>query len=163
MQQPTRHGTLLDVYGTDLKYLDKVSNHRLPLWEAAARVSLDHWINGIGPRGFRYVYDDYRPKEGKYDWEFKNGSTHPHFALLEISAETGLIGLAGIFILMFLLFKQLNSLTDVQKLYILPWYLGAVIAIVPNIAKAFYSSFWLSMILCMVFIGIANVADEYTR
>lgn len=156
-QQPTRVGTLLHMDVTDLRALDKISNHRLSLWEAAARMSLDHWINGIGPRGFRHAYNDYRPVVGKYDYEYKHGSTHPHFALLEITTETGLTGLIGILFLFFLLFKKTHDLADRVKLDVYPWFFGAAIAVIPNIAKAFYSSFWMSIVLSMIFIGIANI------
>ena len=159
--QPTRHDTLIDVPATDIKTLDKISNHRLALWDAAVGMSQDHWINGIGPRGFRHLYKDYRPKEGKYNYDYdEKGSTHPHFALLEITAETGLIGLTGILILLFLLYKKLNELDDIEKLDVYPWFLGVTIAIVPNIAKAFYSTFWMSIVLCMLFIGIASISDS---
>jgi O-antigen ligase len=162
--QPTRHDTLINVPATDLKALDKISNHRLSLWEAAFRMAQDHWINGIGPRGFRYVYGDYRPVEGKYNYDYnKKGSTHPHFALLEITAETGLIGLTSILTLLFLLFKKLNRLSDVEKLAIYPWFLGVAIAIVSNIAKAFYSTFWMTIVLFMIFIGIANISGSHEK
>lgn len=163
LQQPSRLDTLVDVPDSSLKTLDRVSNHRLPLWEAAIRMSEDHWINGIGPRGFRHIYDNYRPAEGKYNHDYAHGSTHPHFALLEIMVETGLIGLVSILILIFFLFRKMNLLADNVKLDVYPWFLGVVIAIVPNIAKAFYSTFWISIVLCMLFVGIANIKGSYSK
>lgn len=160
LQQPSRIGTLMQMNTSDLRALDKASNHRLSLWEAAVRMSRDHWINGIGPRGFRYAYDDYRPEAGKYDYEYKHGSTHPHFALLEITTETGLTGLAGIFFMLFLLFHKVQLLPVGAKPDVYPWFLGSAVAIVPNIAKAFYSSFWMSIVLCMIYIGIAGINHE---
>ena len=161
-QQPdwNRYTTLSEVIGADLKTIDKISSGRIALWETAGRITLNHWINGIGPRGFRHAYDAYRPVEGKYSVEFPYGSTHPHFVLLEIAAETGVIGLICIFTAIFLLFRQLRLLSDTMKLDAFPWMLGATIAIIPNIAKAFYSSFWLSLVLWMIFIGIANSRIE---
>jgi len=155
-QQPTRLNSITTVLDIDLKTIDKISNGRLALWETAGRISLDHWFNGVGPRGFRYSYDDYRPAIGKYSTEYPiSGSTHPHFSLLEILAETGITGLISLFIALYLLFQRLRYLPNIQQLTIFPWFLGATIAIVPNIAKAFYSSYWLSLILWMIFIGVA--------
>ena len=156
-QQPTRNVTSLQsVISGDLKTIDKFSSGRIALWETAGRMSLDHWINGIGPRGYRHAYDDYRPIKGKYYWEYPNGATHPHFALLEIATETGIIGIIGIIFAIYFIFKPLKGLSKEEKLKSFPWMLGALIAIVPNIGKAFYSSFWLSLIMWMIFIGLAN-------
>jgi O-antigen ligase len=154
--QPTNYGTLMKWPGTDLKALDRLTDHRLPLWDAAAHMSLEHWFNGVGPRGFRYAYDQYRPEAGKYDHEFIHGSTHPHFALLEIAAETGLIGLCGIMILFYILFRILYEGSPNENLNVFPWFLGAVIAVVPNVAKALYSTSWMTIVLCMIFVGISN-------
>jgi len=52
--------------------------------------------------------------------------------------------------------KSLKGLSRAEQINAFPWMLGALIAIVPNIGKAFYSSFWLSLIMWMIFIGLAN-------
>jgi O-antigen ligase len=107
------------------------------------------------------VYKDYKPEPGKYNREFPTASTHPHFALLEIMSETGLTGLAAIIFMLFLLFRELlnTPLAFRTRIDLFPWFLGVTIGIVPNVAKAFYSSFWMSIVLCMLFIGIANIAE----
>jgi len=160
-QLPARHGeSLQSAINGDLKTIDRVSNGRISLWETSSRMYISHWINGIGPRGFRHAYDDYRPIEGKYNWEYSNGSTHPHFALLEIATETGTIGFIGIILAIYFIFKSLSGLSIKEKMDAFPWMLGALLAIVPNIGKAFYSSFWLSLIMWMIFIGIANTRSD---
>jgi len=156
-QQPTRNYTSLhSVMSGDLKTIDKFSSGRIALWETAGRMYKNHWFNGIGPRGYRHAYDEYRPIKGKYNWEFPNGSTHPHFALLEIATETGIIGIIGIIFAIYFMGKSLKGLSRAEQINAFPWMLGALIAIVPNIGKAFYSSFWLSLIMWMIFIGLAN-------
>jgi len=160
-QLPARHGeSLQSAINGDLKTIDRVSNGRISLWETSSRMYISHWINGIGPRGYRHAYDDYRPIEGKYNWEYSNGSTHPHFALLEIATETGTIGFIGIILAIYFIFKSLSGLSIKEKMDAFPWMLGAFLAIVPNIGKAFYSSFWLSLIMWMIFIGIANTRSD---
>jgi len=91
---------------------------------------------------------------------FPNASTHPHFVLLEITAETGLIGLICIIVMIIYIFRLLSGHSALSKLSAYPWFLGAFIAIIPNIAKAFYSSFMMSIVLCMIFIGLANITNE---
>jgi len=160
-QQPVRHGeSLQSAMNGDIKTIDKFSNGRISLWETSSRMYISHWINGVGPRGFRHAYDDYRPIKGKYNWEYRSGSTHPHFALLEIATETGTIGFIGIILAIYFIFKSLSGLSIKEKMDAFPWMLGALLAIVPNIGKAFYSSFWLSFIMWMIFIGIANTRSD---
>ena len=156
-QQPVRNYTPLhSLMSGDLKTIDKFSSGRIALWETAGRMYISHWFNGIGPRGYRHAYDDYRPIKGKYNWEYPNGSTHPHFALLEIATETGIIGIIGIIFAIYFMINSLSGLPKAEQINAFPWMLGALIAIVPNIGKAFYSSFWLSLIMWMIFIGLAN-------
>ncbi len=72
---------------------------RLPIWGTAWRMGNDNWLNGVGPRGFRYAYSEYaapddhwaRPASGA------GGSrgSHAHQLLLELYAETGVPGLVG--------------------------------------------------------------------
>jgi len=158
--QPSRQDTLLNIFDSDIKMLDKISSSRFSLWDAAAHISVNHWINGVGPRGFRYVYKDYSPDAGIYNKNFPKASTHPHFVLLEITAETGLIGLICIIVMIIYIFRLLSGHSALSKLSAYPWFLGAFIAIIPNIAKAFYSSFMMSIVLCMIFIGLANITNE---
>jgi len=151
---------ITDIMGADMKTVDRISSGRIPLWETAGRIYLDHWINGIGPRGFRHIYNEYKPIEGKYNHEYHYGSTHPHFVLLEIASETGSIGLICIFVAVYFLFTRLKLLLTPEKLNTFPWVYGAAIAIIPNVGKAFYSFFWMSLVLWMIFIGIANSRTE---
>jgi len=160
IQQPSRLDSLLNIFNSDIKQLDKISSSRFSLWEATVKISKDHWINGIGPRGFRYVYKEYKPEPGKYNREFRTASTHPHFALLEILSETGVIGLFSIGTLIVILFRTLRNVPENLKMDVYPWFLGVFIAIVPNIAKSFYSSFLMSIVLCMIFTGIACINHE---
>src|SRR5690606_10686377 len=63
---------------------------RVELWESALRVSREHWINGIGVRGYRFMertedVDNLTPVIS----ETTRLSTHPHQITLEIFLETG--------------------------------------------------------------------------
>ena len=67
---------------------------RLTSWESAARVFRNHWLNGVGPRGFKKVHPDNAPA---HDVLVRQGRTsnYPHLVVFEIAAETGAIGLLG--------------------------------------------------------------------
>lgn len=142
----------------NLKTLDKLSSSRIALWETAINISKENWLNGIGPRGFRYEFDKHRPEVGKYAVEYEFGSTHPHFALLEIFTETGAIGLLSIFILFILMIKKALLLDSDNQVLVVPWIIAVFTTILPNIGKAFYSSYWLTFIIFLI-IGCSSVLN----
>jgi O-antigen ligase len=154
----TRLVSLSEIQSTDLQTIDKLSSHRLPLWEAAYNMAKDNWINGIGPRGYRYGYEEYRPEVGKYEIEYNEGMTHPHFALLEVFLETGIIGLLSLFFLFWLILKEILKANEEIQLLLVPWFIALLTAIIPNIGKAFYSSYWLTFIIFLL-IGIASIVN----
>ena len=154
----TRLVSFVDVESTDIQAIDNLSSNRLPLWESAFKMAKDNWFNGIGPRGFRYGYDAYRPDVGKYAIEYEYGSTHPHFALLEIFLETGIIGLFSLFLLFWMIFKEILKANKDIQILLVPWFIALTTAIIPNIGKAFYSSYWLTFIVFLL-IGCTSIMN----
>lgn len=146
-------GLLSEEYET----VDSATSYRLSLWETAYSMASAHWFNGVGPRGYRYVYSDHA-KAG--DFWLKRGSagpTHPHQMLLEIAAETGMIGALG-YLLFWLVIAHhfLRSSTD---LLTCSWLLGAMIAIFPlNVHMAFYGTYWSSIFWWLMSIALATTA-----
>jgi len=91
-----RMHSMVSLMSGDIDNAGASFHERIKIWEGAIRVSKDHWINGVGPRGFRYIVDDYITSD--YDYFISKetrGSTHPHQIVLEIMTETGIIGVAG--------------------------------------------------------------------
>lgn len=154
----TRISSFVEIESIDLQSIDNLSSNRLPLWESAFNMAKDNWINGIGPRGFRYGYEEYRPEVGKYGFEYKEGSTHPHFALLEVFLETGLIGFCALLFLFWIIFKEILKANDEAQILLVPWFIALMTSIVPNIGKAFYSSYWLTFILFLL-MGCASIIN----
>ena len=80
---------------------EKATSRRTPIWDTAWNMLQDNWINGVGPRGFRYAYRTYADEDNYFVRRGQDGQTHPHMVFLEIAVETGVIGLAG-FILFYI-------------------------------------------------------------
>ena len=80
---------------------EKATSRRTPIWDTAVNMLQDNWINGVGPRGFRYAYRTYADEDNYFVRRGQDGQTHPHMVFLEIAVETGVIGLAG-FILFYI-------------------------------------------------------------
>jgi O-antigen ligase len=89
----------LQAFNGDLISLDRALSGRLSFWIAASRIIKDHPINGVGPRCYRYVADEYWPEN---DYLYSNfnaeGSfkAHPHCLYLEYAVGTGVIGIVGL-------------------------------------------------------------------
>jgi O-antigen ligase len=92
------------VFKGDRASIDKALNGRLAAWIASVRICKEHPVNGVGPRCFRYVSDDYNP-EGYEDRDV----LFPHQLVLEFAVGMGtfgLIGLAGQYFICFLIWKR---------------------------------------------------------
>jgi O-antigen ligase len=153
LHEPTneRFKVTLGLFSSDYDTIDKATALRLPIWETAYKTFKENPINGIGPRGFRYVYSDYASPNN-----FWVNQTHPHLLILEIMAETGVIGLLGYFILIYIL---INGACHKNKLKNeLPFLIPVLVALFPfNAHMAFYGSIWSSMIWLLMAIYFSNV------
>lgn len=136
---------------------NEATSLRLPIWQTAGRMIADHWINGVGPRGFRYVYPYYAgPNDPFMAKNPEQGPTHPHQIMLEILAETGLIGFAGILVFYSLLLRFALRLEPERHADALPWLIAATAACFPlNAGLAIYASFWSAIIWWLIALAVA--------
>ena len=121
---------------------------RLPIWKTAWNMFENHPVNGIGAHAFRKAYPDYASADDV--WQQQGGvGMHAHHWLLEILAETGLIGLL---IFGFALFKLLEfSKHHNNNDYSWAYFIALIAAFLP-IASTYslFASFWS---ICLWFIG----------
>jgi O-antigen ligase len=137
----------------DFDATDAASAYRLSLWRTAARIAREHWVNGIGPRGFRHAYAAHAP--GDDFWLARNGSgqTHPHLFVLEVAAETGLLGVAAYATFYFALLRLWWRAGRPLPV----WLLASLVATFPlNAHLAFYGSYWASLYWLVLAIGVAE-------
>lgn len=134
--------TTAGLFSLDYELMDQATARRLPIWETSVEIIRHHWINGIGPRGFRHVYAQYSTPDNYFH---ETGTTHPHQLLLEVIAETGLIGLAGLLVFIYAFCRKL--LTRDRLPHIFPAVLSVLIIMFPFSSNlAFYGSYWSSVI-----------------
>ena len=140
----------------DYQSLNEASGYRLPIWSAALRIAGDHWINGVGPRGFRYVYRDYADEGDRWAARLATGgarASHSHQLLLELLCETGVFGLAGYAGLILLLLRCWARAAAAARARALPFALCLAGMLFPlNTHPAWYSS-WSGLMLWL-FIGL---------
>jgi O-antigen ligase len=147
MQSPAWRGKLETTAGLvsgNYAKANAATSLRLPIWGVAVRMTEDHWINGVGPRGFRYLYEQYAEKDDPILVNGKNTrATHPHQFVLEIAAETGVIGLLGYLLALGYWIRRGAIACRTRIVQALPWISAVFIAIMPlNAHMAFYASFW---------------------
>lgn len=67
---------------------------RAQIWHTAGAMIVDHPVNGVGVRGFRYAYAHYAAPGDSFVQTDGSGAAHAHQWLLEVLSETGAIGFA---------------------------------------------------------------------
>ena len=142
----------------DAEKADGAIKARLSAWEIVGRVFRDHWFNGVGPRGFREVYADYAPASDPY---VSRGQVfnYPHLLVLEIAAETGIVGLLGYVIALAVLVRRLLDMDRSQLAHGFPYWLAIVVVLFPLATHlAFYAHFMGALIWWTIAISAAGLA-----
>ncbi len=152
-----------DMVSGDVAAIDRATSYRVTLWRTGSAMFLDNWLNGVGPRGYRHAYPEYAAPDDF--WMARNdgeGQTHPHLLVLEVAAESGVIGLAGL--LGF--YAVLTSLAwRAREASLAPvWLLCALVAWFPlNAHLAFYGSYWSTLAWLLLGMGLSALPPEMAR
>lgn len=130
--------------------LDFALAGRLQIWQVAVRMSAEHPINGVGVRGFRYAYPSYAQIGDRWVQEqtrdgvvVKTGATHPHQLFLELSSETGWVGIVLWLVAAACVIRAYRRTDAAVRRQAWPFVLPVFILVFPfNTHTALYSSFW---------------------
>lgn len=132
---------------------EMATSGRASLWDTAYNMFAENRINGVGPRGFRYVYQDHADEGDAFTQEGRFGH-FPHLVFLEIAVETGLIGIAG-FVLFYLTLLR-HWWRDRRDLNAVAWQAALLAAAFPfNAHLAFYGSYWGGFLWLLVACAVA--------
>ena len=143
----------MGLFSTDIEEIDKATSSRVDIWRVALRIFSDHWVNGIGPRGFRYIYRDYADPGFKF---YESSVTHPHMVLMELMSESGVIGLAGYVLFLYFLFSTSRRYLENESCF--TCFIGIFAASFPvNAHVAFYGSYWSSILWWMIIYLVINL------
>ena len=142
------------VFSSDSSSIDAATSYRWTLWRTARSMFADNWLSGVGPRGYRHAYASYADADDFWIDRSGTGQTHPHLLFLEVAAETGIVGLAGLIGFYVLLLGELVHARPASGIPV--WLLCAATAWFPlNAHLAFYGSYWSTLVWLLVPIGIA--------
>lgn len=154
--------TTAGLFSGNYEKADIATGIRFPIWKTGVRIAKDHWLNGIGARGFRYIYPQYATPDDFYmKINSTSGPTHPHLIILEVLVETGVIGLLGFMAFMILMLRRTWQEVRAGNTYAVPLGLSVIVAVLPiNAGIAFYGSilsalvWWLLAIYCATLVCI---------
>ena len=151
--------TTIGAMSADFETLDIATSRRLTLWDTGKNIAQSHPINGVGPRGYRYAYKHYAEQGDFWIEQNGKGQTHPHLMGLEVLVETGLIGLCGLMLFLYLLTQNMFRRARSEPLGAI-WLALALVAWFPlNTHLAFYGSYWSTFAWLFIAIGASNSAQ----
>ena len=125
--------SLAGLWSGDRVRIETATSFRISLWETAARMFSEHWLNGVGPRGFRRAYYDYSPVPDYFLMlaRFRRPPADPHLPILEIAVSTGVLGLLGYALLAAGLLSRLRRLDPDSFRFAYPYALALIVALFP--------------------------------
>jgi hypothetical protein len=141
---------------------DTASSGRMSLWRTAARIAVDHPVNGVGVRGFRVAYPRYADSD---DFFTRKGETalHAHQLVLEVLSETGVLGLLLWLLGALLAWRAWTWAPPAARERARTPALALGVTVFPfNTHLAFYSNFWggVFLLLLALFAGSLLAGDD---
>ena len=147
--------TALAWQGTD-DGMDQALSGRGRIWAAAGCMIQAHPINGVGARGFRDAYPACDPEHGTQGVWGAGPALHAHQIVLEILAETGVLGLLLWLAAFAQAWRAWRFAPQHARDRARPAMLALAVTVFPlNTHLAFHSTFWggLTVLLAALFAG----------
>lgn len=166
--------TLLLFSGDEAK-IDQALSLRWTLWKDAFAMIDAHPVNGVGVRAFRYAYPEFAQPDDPFlsineASGRPTGAFYAHQIILEVTTETGLIGLAGLGLFYVLLVRSWRLASQERRIQSLPFAMAALAWIFPfNTHPSFYTAQWSVLIwliialLCASLLPLQKTGDTENR
>jgi O-antigen ligase len=134
----------LAIFDSSSENLHNSLIHRTWIWGGAMRMIAQHPVNGVGARGFRNAFADFARDDDPYlKMQPPQSPTHSHQLIIEILAETGVLGLGGLLMLWTLLINAYRHADSCNRALLAAPAAALVAAYFPvNTHLAIYSSYW---------------------
>jgi O-antigen ligase len=143
--------------------VDFASSERIPIFSTALRMYTAHPVNGVGVRAFPRAYVKYADED---DIHVKksggvSGAKHAHNLVLEVMADTGTIGLAGLFGALFLLIRYWRKMRPAHHQEAFPFVLALLLVLFPvNSHFAIYGTYLSSLIWILIGLWAATYPED---
>ncbi|WP_334130963.1 O-antigen ligase family protein [Silanimonas lenta] len=136
--------------------LDFALSGRLVLWRTTLAIIRDHPLTGVGVDNFQQAYRAYASPDDQFVEWGRPGAFHAHQILLEILAETGLLGLLCWLAAVAVALRAWRYAGAEAKARAAAPALALAVTVFPlNTHLAFYSTFWggLTLLLAALYAG----------
>ncbi len=143
--------------------VDFASSERLPIFSAALRMYAKHPVNGVGVRAFPVAYLDFAAPDDIHVVKSggKTGAKHAHNLVLEVLADTGTIGLAGLLSGLVLMYGFWRKMRPAHRQEAFPYLLALVLILFPvNSHFAIYGTYLSSLIWIILGLWAATCPDD---
>ena len=136
------------------------SNRRMPIFKTSLVMYEAHPVNGVGVRAFPKAYMEYAADDDIHIKLSggKSGATHAHNLILEVMADTGTIGLLGMIVGFYLVFRFWRGMTLARRNEAFPFALALALALFPlNSHFALYGTYMSSLIWMLFGLWVACI------
>jgi len=136
---------------------------RAQIWAAAGCMIAGHPVNGVGARGFRDAYPGCNPTPQAQEVWGDGPALHAHQIVLEILAETGVLGLLLWLAAAAQAWRAWRFAPLPARERARPAMLALAVTVFPlNTHLAFYSTFWggLTLLLAALYAGSLLARDD---
>jgi O-antigen ligase len=140
--------------------IDQASSDRIPIFVTAWRMYRNHPVNGVGVRAFPQAYMRYADADDPHIVKSGgvSGATHAHNVVLEVMADTGTIGIAGLLAGLVLALRAWRGTPPAQRQDAFPFVLALALVLFPlNSHFAIYGTYTSSLIWFLVGLWAATL------
>lgn len=137
---------------------NQVLSYRLDIWLTAWNMYIDNPVTGVGAKAFRDAYDEYKGPNDIFNEE-TNAAAHAHNPIISIIAETGSIGLAGLLIAVWLIYRWGVSKSANENILAIPWLQMLILIFFPIQSMPILFSLWWFPVVSMVILFYLSEID----
>jgi O-antigen ligase len=133
--------------------VDFASSKRLPIFDTALAMYRAHPVNGVGVRAFPQAYLSFAEPDDVHVAKTAGarGALHAHNVVLEVMADTGTIGLAGLALAFVIALRAWRRMRPAQRQDAFPYALALVLLLFPvNSHFAIFGTYLSSLIWVLV-------------
>jgi O-antigen ligase len=136
--------------------VDFALSGRLVLWQTTGRIILDHPLTGVGTDNFQRAYKAYAAPDDQFVEWGRAGAFHAHQIVLEVLAETGIVGLMLWLAAVAIALRAWRFAEPAVRERASAPALALLVTVFPlNTHLAFYSTFWggVTLLLAALYAG----------
>ena len=139
------------------------SSLRMPIFNTSLTMFKAHPVNGVGVRAFPKAYMKYAAQDDIHIQLSggKSGATHAHNLVLEVMADTGVIGLLGLLTGFVLVVRFWRRMTPSRRTEAFPFALAVALALFPlNSHFALFGTYMSSLIWVLFGLWVACIETK---